>query len=469
MVGKVHRELSIIGEHKVADDIDVIGEWWLPGNTNKKVSGRFTWTAEAGGELQLLGHLRPDEWIEEELQDGSVQRVRHGRVRTPAELSYDIVHGQAEQRAYTLLDCFSTSRRESMNDSLFREAVHVNRVLEANAWFVDLGDIAFDGAWIDLRHLATWLDTSGFDVRHPVFDGSGEEFAIIVARRLPPLETSHDGGTIGFAQSLKGVGDELHLAGVEQDWQFRMAFPEKRTISFLADTASDLQDLISIAVGKTADFERVVFEHPELPARALDGSPIGQAREEVEYRARWSNRSKQVETVSTLNRYFGFDDFGGIEGVRRWLAAVPLFRTELRRVMATRYRSDMYLEDRIMNTCAALDSFDKVRRNTDEYVNFVDRIKESVDFAGEVSGDLLPPDTDAWAAAVKEVRHDLAHHKDRFRNNQAPIDHLLAEQLYWLFVLCMLRVAEVPSEVFDAIRRHRQFRWLAEQVGNAVD
>jgi hypothetical protein len=67
--------------------------------------------------------------------------------------------------------------------------------------------------------------------------------------------------------------------------------------------------------------------------------------------------------------YFTFDDIGGIDGVQRWLEVASAHRTELGRVMATRYGTDMYLEDRIMNVCAALDSLDKQRRNTGKHVN----------------------------------------------------------------------------------------------------
>lgn len=45
--------------------------------------------------------------------------------------------------------------------------------------------------------------------------------------------------------------------------------------------------------------------------------------------------------------YFTLDELGGIDAVRRWLVAAQDYRTELARVMATRYSGSMFLEDRI--------------------------------------------------------------------------------------------------------------------------
>lgn len=453
----------------MTDQLDVMGVWWLPEREDHKVPGRFTWSAESGGELQLVGQLRPDEWQENVLPDGTVQRVRIGRVSRQSELSYSVIHGQVDKRAHTLLNCFSLSRQETFGTPFARERVHVNRALDASAWFINLDDVAFDRSWLDLRHLATWIDKSGLSAEYPVLEGSVDQFAVIVARRLPSLNASYEDATVSFVQTLSGTGDGLHSSGVEQTWLLKIAFPGLRKIEDHANIASDVQDLVSIAAGLTADFGRVTFEHPDVALRSLAGTQIGEHRDEVVYRARWSNRSRSIESIKRHDCYFSFDDFDGTEGLQRWLAIVPTFRTELRRVMATRYSSEMYLEDRIMNTCAALDSFDKVRRTTGEArVNFVDRIKECVKFAGQPFTQLLPEDTDRWAAVVKEARHDLAHHKDRFRNSRVQVDHIMAEQLFWLFTFCMFRVSDAPRAVFESIVDHQQIQWLIEQTTGAA-
>lgn len=132
--------------------------------------------------------------------------------------------------------------------------------------------------------------------------------------------------------------------------------------------------------------------------------------------------------------------------------------------MATRYSHTMFVEDRIMNLCAALDSFDTVRRHTNQYVDFAVHITECIALAGQPFLDLIVDDPGDWANMVKEVRHDLAHHRDRFRRDGTVGEHLTSEQLFWLFALCMLRVTEAPEAVFDSISSHGQIQWLIEQA-----
>ena len=131
---------------------------------------------------------------------------------------------------------------------------------------------------------------------------------------------------------------------------------------------------------------------------------------------------------------------------------------------ATRYSPYMFLEDRIMNTSAALDSFDMVRRATGKHVAYAKRVKQCIDLAGEPFVDLIHADPDTWAEEAKEVRDDLAHHRERFRLHGSVGEHLHSEQLFWLFTFCLLRLAAAPPAVFEAIAQHGQVRWLTDQA-----
>src|SRR5690606_23298314 len=104
---------------------------------------------------------------------------------------------------------------------------------------------------------------------------------------------------------------------------------------------SNLQDLISIATGRTAEFRRVVLHHPDLPERSLAGNPLGSLRQPLNYHAQWSNRvdhdsegPKSRALLSPFEMYFTFEHIGAV-GVGRWLDTATEFRTELGRAMAT--------------------------------------------------------------------------------------------------------------------------------------
>jgi len=200
---------------------------------------------------------------------------------------------------------------------------------------------------------------------------------------------------------------------------------------------------------------------------SFGGTPIKNLRHDITYYIRWSNRSAPCEPVKDHDMYFTFDSLGGIDGVGRWLAVAANYRTELGRVMATRYREGMLLEDRIMNVSAALDSFDKHRRGTGKRVKYAERIRHCVNLAGRPFLDLIVIDPGQWVERVVNTRADLAHQRERFRTDGSVGDHLLAEQLFWLFALCLLRLADAPKAVYEGIDTHAEIRWLTERADSS--
>lgn len=437
------------------------GRWWLPGSDDHRVFGTLTWDANHGGTLHLQDELRPVIWLDNVLADGSVQKYRADEGET--QRTYPLIFGRVEHRAYTLLDSFRLSAREyDMEERV--ERINVNRFLEG-AWFDDPQELRVDRVNIDMRHLTGWVNHSGLEVVWPRAEGAEtDQFAVVTAKTLPPFTTDHDGVSVRLAQELGSAGDHVHDLGVTQRWSLRLHTSMTEPLDTFLDIASDFQDLVSIAVGYTAQFETVVLHHPELPALSLAGTPFGDVRHDVTYYVRWSNRSASREPIKNHDMYFTFDDLGGIDGVGRWLAVAADYRTELGRVMATRYREGMILEDRIMNISAALDSFDKHRRDTGKWVAYAERIEQSVDLAGQPFLDLIATNAKHWAQMVVSTRDDLAHHRERFRVEGSSGDHTLAEQLFWLFAICMLRLAQAPEAVYEGISRHAQIRWLTEQA-----
>lgn len=442
------------------------GRWWLPDHPAHRVFGTLTWHADEGGTLLLQDELRPVVWLDNILADGSVQKYRNDRGEM--QRTYALIYGQVEHRAYTLLDSFRLSAHEYDEDER-TEKVHVNRFLEG-AWFEDPDELRVDRLVIDMRHLTGWVDHSGLEVEWPQSGSADTDvFAVVTAKMLPPFETNGEGVILQLTQALGDTGDHIHALGVEQQWTLRLRTPEPGPLDVPLKVAYDFQHLVSIAVEQTAQFEKVVLQHPDLPARSLAGTQLRAMRQDVTYYVRWSNRTAPRDPAETNDMYFTFDDFGGADGVGRWLALAADYRTELSRVMATRYSEAMVLEDRIMNVSAALDSFDHHRRGTGKSVNFAKRIKACVDLAGQPFLDLIVVDADHWTQRVVGTRNDLAHHRESFRATGGAGDHILAEQLFWLFAMCMLRLTDAPPEVFERITQHRQIRWLTEKAGDSTE
>ncbi|KAA1399649.1 hypothetical protein [Aeromicrobium ginsengisoli] len=444
--------------------LETQGVWWLPDSPDHKVGGWLTFDEVNGGTLTLGGTLRPPEWHDNALVDGSVQsvRVQHDSVdgRT-----YPMVHGQQGDKIFTLVSCFQSARQFGYMSGTETEKVTVNTIL-LGAWFENEEDLQFDRARVSLRHATAFVGQNGVASEYPFVDGDDDRYSVITAKTLPPIQVEVGDSKIAFTHVLEQEGDRFHDTTVKQRWRLDISVEGVQRIQGFLDVMSDMQDLITIASGSTADIEEFEFQHPELDESA-GGKRIDGFRRNIPYLARWSQRSSHEHLVTKHEYYFRLDDLDGIDGLQRWLITAMQYRTELGRAMATRYSDTMFLEDRITNLCAALESLDAVRRGTSRDENFVDHIKQCAALAGTPFTDMLATSADDWAKHVKEIRHDLAHHRERLRANATPIEHVVSEQLFWLFVFCILRIAQAPPNVFESISKHPQIRWLKAEAERA--
>lgn len=428
------------------------------------------WDGDAGGRLRLLQELRPVEVGDNVLPDGSVQKYRMGAGEH--DPSYPVIHAEVDGEALTLLDSFS-SRRSSSSLEASPETVTVNGFVRG-VWFTERDDLSADMVRVEMTHLTGWVVESGLEQDSPRWENPDDgRFVVVTSRSLSPMKVEHESAAgpmrVALAQQLRGVGDDIYASGVEQRWDLILRFPEPKPVEVFSAMASDIQDLVSLGVGDAAQFVRFRFQHPVATWKSGDPDHPREGREDLEYFSRWHVKAKDSDPVNEYAHYFTLRHLGGLEGgmaaIARWMTVAEKYRTELGRVMATRYSADMYLEDRIMNCCAALDSFDKTRRETGRArVDYVDRIRECVTLAGEPFLGLIVGDATGWSEMVRDARNDLAHHRDRFRIEGSVGEHLLSQQLFWLFAMCMLRLADAPEAVFGPIVKHRQVVWLRGQA-----
>ncbi|WP_162799167.1 hypothetical protein [Nocardioides sp. 616] len=455
---------------------DVLAYWWLPDYPDRRVPGRLTWDPDRGGDLKLMGELRKPVILDNHLADGGVQkyRVRPNKL----ERHYPVILGShktnaGREEAYTLLNSLSLNSVGFHGLEEFPEHISPGALLHG-AWYTDPSEIEADRAIFDLSHLSSWVNLSGLEIEYPQLSGSHvDPFIVITGTDLPAFSTTHENAIVELRQLLRQTGDHEHASGVDQSWQLVIKIEPMGELERFTDIAIDIRALVTIGAGKTADITRAVLQHPQLHQHTLDGTPVPAFRDDITYLNRWAHRGSNDSSIRKHDLYFDLEQLGGADGVRRWLDAASTYRTELRRVMATRYTDAMYLEDRIMNTSAALERFDKVRRPDAPKVfrdgkwhvaSFVDRIIACADYAGPTFADLIVEDAPVWAKRVKFVRNQLAHHDDPFRITGEVGEHVLAEQVYWLFVMCLLRECDAPDATFESIARHGQIRWLSEQV-----
>lgn len=444
-------------------DLDVQGEWWLPGQENNKLYGVLKVTNGEAGRLELNGAFRSAldaiVWSEDDDSASKSGVISLSSLRETG--TYPIILGESgiEGKYYTLKDCWSSSSGRRGQSSKRSESIGVNQVIEGILFDGPNEQIEFDGCRITMRHLSVWLGRSGLKV---VYSGTPEQFARVEAVELEDLSLElQDTSKLHFKQTLATSGDRIHSAAIEQSCVLVWDFSFLRTPEEVTRAVGDVQDLVSIACNRPAEFESVVMVHPQAPLTALDGTDLP-GRQPIEYYGQWLVRDRKHSPLNRHDLLFTFDDIGGMAGVEGWIRVAQDNQTALARVMSTMYGDGLYIQDKLTNCLASLEWLD-ANRKKDKVKDYAVRLRRSAGLAGDQFIDMLG-DLDSWVRLAVDYRNDLAHHYDKLYRNSSAVLYPITQSAYWLFVICMLRMAGFPEVVFDKISAHPEFTWLRSEM-----
>lgn len=445
------------------EEIDAAGEWWLPTRPERKVSGRLTYTVESGARLSLIGSLR--DWHEEgrEVRPGVVAFGEDDLDRAGA---YGRLHGQVESKAYTLDGCFRTRLNRNLFGGLPAEEIRANRVFRG-AWYEEDEVIVGHRLSTRLLHLVYWVHESGLGEEWRWPDRSneaadaGQPVATLTAHSLPRKHIAlTDGATIRIDQTIGLEGDQVASRTIRQDFVLTVELPTSSPLEDLMVLLSDAHDVISIGLNRTACFESITLYDEAL----AEGEGDRRRLVPVDFLAQWSDRDgwREPKLLTARDMLFSLDDLGGPDGFQSLLEATARFRSEARRVTATRNGKAMFPSDRLMNRAAALESFDRARTAA-KGSHFRTRINRCATLAGSPFEQLVK-DVSSWVTLFKDRRNLQAHHLERSPEEDGYVDLVMADCAYFLFVLCLLREADAPDKVFDLVQQNSEFHWLANQV-----
>jgi len=267
-------------------------------------------------------------------------------------------------------------------------------------------------------------------------------------------------GTLKVVQHLGTKGDGIAVRSITRDFVARFDTESVRPWRELIRSVVEFRDVVSLAMDRVACIEAVSLFHPDL----VEGRPNGPAhRRTIDVFAQWSDRAARVEPKDLVSSEVLFHyQVIGADGLGQLLDTAARYRDELRRVSATRSGRTMYNSDRLLNCCAAVESFDR-RRLGPGRRGFKKRIGTCVSLAGEPFARLVD-DTQEWLDLLKQRRDDVAHHLESLDEADAYTDLLMADSTYLLFALCFLREASMPSTVFDLVEKNRRVNWLRHQL-----
>lgn len=435
------------------ETLEVAGVWWMPSRRDHKVPGILTFDLQAGGLLRLIGGLRTPEdlAVPEKMPDGSTKiTVTEDLLRAAG--NYGRLHGECEGRSFTLEGCFQRSVRGALS-APYEEVIYANNVYD-NVWFSADERAEGDALYFDVDGLTEWVALSGLVQTFYQAPADGEPWVKVEGVSLPQLEAELPGkGTVTLGQNLstKSPGTSLSLT---ESFSFELVYNSNIAVLDLLDTASDIQDLVSLATDRSAQYGFVKGSHPDLVG--------AHGRRFFTVWSAWTALRKEgMKPLKPHDLFFTLDDIGGINGLAEWMRVADRYRSPLGRAMATKYAERMYVSDRFLNRAAALEGFDRIRTPGDRH--FADRTRQCIDIAGPQFESLVH-DPAKWTTELKHHRNEIAHHYGR-RMRQATEDQLyISDAAYWLLMFCLLRQASVADATFDKLLSHPKLQFLANKL-----
>jgi hypothetical protein len=211
------------------------------------------------------------------------------------------------------------------------------------------------------------------------------------------------------------------------------------------------------------------------------------------YAGQLSERVRLDRPQSAGHILFQFSDIGGLPTIARWVKIARKYQTVVGALLSIRYAAGLYAENRFNNVISAAESFHRLRfsnevrpkaefrklcrelvaavpkehqgwlRDQIQYANeprLRDRLREMVSYAGDGFA-ALGVEPELWVTVVTQSRNRLTHHdKKRAIKFESGDIYFLAESIFMLVMLCLLRECEVDGRMLANVGETSNVQFL---------
>lgn len=404
------------------------GLFWLPDNPTRKVGGRLTFDPQDGLQLQLFGSLL------------SIKDIEVGGVQIR-------IHGATREGQLTLERCF-LAKAEIIGSEVPSQTYHPELVLDGEH-ISDVESLNVDRAYIGLFNLSQWVWRNGVTVDHTETSNNGVSRGIKI-NYTPPEDQYID---TEFGQ-LRLVSRSEFTHGVTRTYTLKtprlleLVLSHRMSVDSITNLAARLQDLLTICTCKPSALESLTV------ASSYPQQRIGVLRNMIGP----DPRDLQVQHPAAM--YVTFDDVGGMECIRAWLKISAKYGIVPRLLVDHTYNKRTYVDIRFLNTVIAAETLLRVRTNTKE-VRLREGLQQLAEESGTVASDLVG-DISSWAETIRTTRNTLVH-RDVEMGKQ-PDYFALAESVYWIVVMSMLRECGVPDKALSKARNTSWFEYIRSSL-----
>ena len=430
-------------------NLDVVGNFWLARKPGRRVAGRLTFNESDGLELNLIGSLHdPEEVLAQ--RTGPVIRVPldelYGLDSEPVRILGETTNGDV-----TLDNCLRKSGKFPLiGTSRVPQEVYHSDVAFLGAHFGEGEPLVFNGFSLSIQTLEHWIGLSAVSIELDYDENSKQiEQVRIIDKPRGKLAAKTSLGDLELSFESVLVGDHISESTIRQKRALKLRFSESRTLQDTLRVCTSLQDLVTIGIGAPVSINGISLMGNDTD-RAINfvAQLIGAANQE---------ENKPPHPGEML---FTFEAIGGLEGLAKWLDISDKYQLVIDALLSPQYRPPWYTEHRFFDAITAAETLARIRQR-EEHINRY-KLKQLGHEAGP-EFEALVGDVDQWTDLVWDARRDNLLQRGLREGKRLPL-HLLADSLYFLVILCLLRECGVGDDTLANIQKHRKFRSLAEEL-----
>ena len=426
------------------ENLDVAGTFWLAGKPERKVAGRLTFNDADGLELSLIGSLYDSEELLDQLTGPVVSAPQDGMRSESVRIL-----GETTEGYVTLDGCW----RKSGSFPFLgvprpaQEIYHGNATL-LHAHFDEDEPLVFTGVRTRIQNLEHWVGMSSVSIELDYDEKTKElEQVRIVNTPLDRMVAPTSMGELELSFGSVLGGDHIVESTITQSHVLELRFSEPQSLRGTLGVCNSLRDLVTIGTDSPVSIGSVTLMHADLD-RPIDcyAQLLGTDGQE---------RGKPPHLHEML---FTFQGIGGLQGVAKWFEIARKYRLVLGQLLSSLYRPPWYIEHRFFDAITAAETLARIQRQA-QHINSYD-IKQLGQGAGAAFKALVG-NVGPWTNSVLEARKYNVVHPGLYEGERPEL-YLLAESLYFLVVLCLLKECQVPEVALESVQRHRRFRHVAD-------
>ena len=427
------------------ETLETDGLFWLTNKPENKIAGRLTFSPIDGAELKLIGSLYEVNAID----NSQISSLR--------------ICGMTEDAIVTLDGCLRTKKTVKF-PGIAVERYHVPIVL-LGAYFDEGEELEFNSVYLKLHHLDYWVAKNATFVEHVSHQDGGESGKITIIHR-PPGKTvvSIDIGELILSFPYTLNEKLFSETSILQSCTLGIRFTSPCALKEAIEVCNALKNLVTIGADAPAFFREITLTHSDICRKLPSGKVVN---EPVRLCGQFigGDVQRQARTIIPQNMLFTFEDIGGLDGVSKWLTIARKYRIVIDSLLSHSYSPWTYVDTQFFNSITAAEALIRIRLSK-QIFNFDAELKRLAGEAGATFVQLVG-NVNEWTNEVIRTRINNVVHRG-LHETERPRLSLLADSLYFVVVLCLLRECGVREETLSNLQGHRRFSWLAERIQRIV-